>query len=168
MFPSMVSPTMVCFAVSNSASGVHSTVQQERPPCGLIDVFDTAPVSCNAETTTASSPQPQHNDLPPSLAQVESASAELLVEPPVFPTSSPVTWRPAEDVLPAEFSAEPGVFTTSATRELSKVYVRWPKSSVQHTTQPPEFPPRTSPPPAANSTFIEKVLKPVDIVLPIL
>ena len=126
-----------------------------------------APVNCNTEVTSASPLQPQHNDLPPYLARVESTSVELLLEPPALLASSPVTWRPAEEVLPTEFLAEPCVFTTSANRELSKVYARRPKSSVQHATQPPESLPRTPPPPAASSTFIEKVSKPLDIALPI-
>jgi len=135
--------------------------------CDPIDLHGIAPVNCNTEVTSASPLQPQHNDLPPYLARVESTSAELLLEPPALSASSPVTWRPAEEVIPAEFLAEPCVFTTSANRELSKVYARQPKSSVQHATQPPESPPRTPPPPAASSTFIEKVSKPLDIALPI-
>lgn len=165
--PSMESPTMVCFAVPSPASGVQSAVQQEGHHCDPIDLHGIAPVNCNTEVTSASPLQPQHNDLPPYLARVESTSAELLLEPPALSASSPVTWRPAEEVIPAEFLAEPCVFTTSANRELSKVYARQPKSSVQHATQPPESPPRTPPPPAASSTFIEKVSKPLDIALPI-
>ncbi|CAO2045655.1 unnamed protein product [Urochloa humidicola] len=82
--------------------------------------------------------------------------------PPAGNLPSSVTWRPAEEVLPADFSTEPIVETTS--REVSFVYSRKPRASVQQTLQPPASPPKT--PPAA-STFIKNVTKPLDITLPL-
>ncbi|CAO2148695.1 unnamed protein product [Urochloa humidicola] len=146
--PSMESPTLVCFAVTNSDSEVQAAEQQANDP---VDV----------QNTTAVPQQP----LP--LSVIPADAAETLMEPHVLSAASPVTWRPAEEVLPADFSVEPEAVTTSCTREISKVYARRPKAIIQQALQPLESPPRTPPPPTASSTFIEKVVKPLDTALPI-
>ncbi|CAN6176425.1 unnamed protein product [Urochloa humidicola] len=92
-------------------------------------------------------------------------------EPPEFTMEltkqiavSPVTWRPAEEVLAADFIADPGLMAVS--REPYRVYARRPKLIDQLPVQTTASPPR-APPPSVAASFIDQVTKPIDNALPV-
>ena len=78
---------------------------------------------------------------------------------------SPITWRPAEDVLPTDLPVMLSPVLAPATKEQNKVYARRPKAVVQQTPHVP--PPGTPPSTAAARSFIEQISKPVDTALSI-
>ncbi|CAN6207644.1 unnamed protein product [Urochloa humidicola] len=137
--PSMDSPTLVCFAAASSVS----CLKHERQPIGdTVELHDDTPLPGNVEDVLDGQP-PAPPETPPSR----------------------VTWRPAEEVLPAEIPVELNQITVPTTEAFKKVYARRPKAVVTQTIQ--DSSPSTPLPTTATGTFIEQVSKPVEPALPI-
>ncbi|CAN6323577.1 unnamed protein product [Urochloa humidicola] len=151
--PSMESPTMASFAVPNHE-------RQNR------DTQDVVPGEIFIGDITIPPTQFSHSNGSPPPSCAQNATKVLLMTSPVMPAPSPVTWRPAKDVLPAEPLTEP--VAMRAGREVNKVYFRWPRTNVQQDiSQVPGSSSSTPPPHAASSTFIKNATKPLDSTLPI-
>ncbi|CAN6180302.1 unnamed protein product [Urochloa humidicola] len=167
--PSVQSPTLVCFAVTNHEQHTNlpcdSTIQQQEQIPGDYNIKENSEASRQFQCNLGS---------PPGRVQVDAE--DLSLASPAIPASPPITWRPAEDVLPTELSIGP--VSVLADREITKVYARRQKMSVQQEIQQlPEdaacdtatiqILPSTPPPPAASASFIKNVTKPLDTTLPI-
>ncbi|CAO2163824.1 unnamed protein product [Urochloa humidicola] len=189
ILPSMESPTMASFAVSNYEQHLEIPCESITEPEDKAPDVTTVPTQLRCSTGSSPpsyvqkdsdiAPDDKYNEAiiavpeqlwcstgSPSPSCAQKDSENLLRASPVGPPSSPVTWRPAEDVLPTEPMT--GSILMHAGKEISKVYARRPRINVhQEIQQVPGSPPCTPPAPAASSNFIKNVTKPLDTTLPI-
>ncbi|CAO2152189.1 unnamed protein product [Urochloa humidicola] len=150
-FLSMVSPTLVCFEMPSPA-------RHERMSGVQVETLSSVP-----DDSPERSLQPLcRKEGPPSNVQEQK---DKLMKQQELMNLSPVSWRPAQEVLPMDFSSK--AITEIHSREVNFVYCRRPRASVQQISQPSDPPPKTPDHPPATSTFIESVTRPLDIALPL-
>ncbi|CAN6338311.1 unnamed protein product [Urochloa humidicola] len=148
--PFMSSPTMARFAVPDPSpvvyKGVPPGIAADEPATSMDDV-PAMGIGVVTISPNGTSPRP-------------------LVDHPDALLSSPVTWRPAEEILlSVPMDDGPGALT--ANREIRMVYVRRPRETEQQTPLQLTTPPGTPTTPTTISYFIDKVTKEVDTALPV-
>ncbi|CAN6359961.1 unnamed protein product [Urochloa humidicola] len=166
--PSMVSPTLIRFEVANAEpvqpTDQHDTLPSPLTACGTAS-SQGVPAASLIETNTEDTLQAPNSELAPADI-VPLEHAEISTQPPPeLIAVSPVTWRPAEEVLAADLLVDSGL--CAEPREPCRVYVRRPRQCVQVSTEAPVSPPKTPSPSTAASSFIEQVTKPLDTTLPV-
>ncbi|CAN6227693.1 unnamed protein product [Urochloa humidicola] len=158
--PSMESPTLVSFEVPNSDPFTEHDEQQEDPASNKNQVQEDSVAVSLATPNTEELQSPSIEQTPPITNLLKPASYSI--QSPVHVAASPVNWRPAEEVLPAE-----PLTGYNLSREMTKVYARRLK---QKDTEPPlvcASPPRTPAPAPTVSSFYEQITKTLDTALPI-